>query len=242
MDISVCYSCLCTSGCYRKFHEGAHSEYRAIDLLLSDDRDCADHPVVTESGNPIGQLFEILPHVSAHALARTFSLRRIWSDATNTLQLLERVYEFLGQQYRSCAEYSKRGTRSSLLMLGTVCTPAWKPPWPRATSSAESSRGLLRGSLVVHHVDPASTSTANDAAFPSKGDISLPLFDHLVGKREQRRRNFEAERLGCLEIDHQLELGGAVDRQLGRLGAPEDTAGLDACASIRVRKAVAVAD
>jgi hypothetical protein len=34
-----------------------------------------------------------------------------------------------------------------------------------------------------------------------------PLFDHLVGAREQRRRQLEAERLGHLEIDDELKLG-----------------------------------
>jgi hypothetical protein len=32
-----------------------------------------------------------------------------------------------------------------------------------------------------------------------------PLFDHLVGEREQRRRHLEAKRLGGLEVDDELE-------------------------------------
>ena len=40
------------------------------------------------------------------------------------------------------------------------------------------------------------------------------LFDHLVGAREQRRRHFEAERLGSPQIDHELELGCLDDRKV----------------------------
>jgi hypothetical protein len=34
-------------------------------------------------------------------------------------------------------------------------------------------------------------------------------FDHLVGSSDQRGRHCEAERLGGLEVDHQLDLVGA---------------------------------
>ncbi len=36
----------------------------------------------------------------------------------------------------------------------------------------------------------------------------LKLFDHLVGAGDERRRHSEAERLGGLEVDHELELRG----------------------------------
>jgi hypothetical protein len=42
-------------------------------------------------------------------------------------------------------------------------------------------------------------------------------FDHLVGACEERRRDFDAERLGGLKIDHQIELDRQLDRQIGGL-------------------------
>ena len=48
------------------------------------------------------------------------------------------------------------------------------------------------------------------------------LFNHHVGARKQRRRYGEAERPGGLEIDHELEFGRLLDRQIGRLVTPEN--------------------
>src|ERR1700745_4189526 len=53
--------------------------------------------------------------------------------------------------------------------------------------------------------------TPQDVRVVPLGDIcsaaNCSLFDHLVGTGEQRGRYVQAERLGSLEIDHQLVLG-----------------------------------
>jgi hypothetical protein len=46
-------------------------------------------------------------------------------------------------------------------------------------------------------------------------------FDHLVGDRQHFIWNGEAEFLGSLEIDHQLELGGLLDGKVARFGSPQ---------------------
>ena len=47
-------------------------------------------------------------------------------------------------------------------------------------------------------------------------------FDQLVSSCEQFRRNFEAERFGGLEIEHEFKFGRDLHRHLPRLCAFED--------------------
>jgi hypothetical protein len=71
--------------------------------------------------------------------------------------------------------------------------------------------------------------TRGDLAGRTEGDPShaagcktdnlqfFDLFDHGVGNGNQRRRNLDAERLGGLKVDDELESGGLHDRQAGGL-------------------------
>jgi hypothetical protein len=60
-------------------------------------------------------------------------------------------------------------------------------------------------------------------------------FDHLVGACEERRRDFDAERLGGLKIDHQIELDRQLDRQIGGLSPLENLTRIDAGLTINIR-------
>src|SRR5262249_26625202 len=66
-------------------------------------------------------------------------------------------------------------------------------------------------------------------------------FDYLVSGSEQRRRHIEAEHPGGPGIDGQLELVRLHDRQVRRLGALEDAAGIDADLTKRILDAGSVA-
>src|SRR5262245_61534760 len=67
------------------------------------------------------------------------------------------------------------------------------------------------------------------------------LFDHLVGAILYRLRHSNAECLGGLDVDIQLDLGGLLDRQVSRLIAFQNPAGVDAGRTKRVRKTGSVA-
>src|SRR5215510_1578887 len=71
---------------------------------------------------------------------------------------------------------------------------------------------------------------------------SKRLLDHLVRAAEQREWDREAECLGGLEVDNQLDLRGLLHRHIGRPLALEDPAGVDADLAEQVPKIGTVAD
>jgi len=54
------------------------------------------------------------------------------------------------------------------------------------------------------------------AGVTGKRTFINPLFDHLIGLSPQQLRHCEAERLGHLQVDDELEFCRALDRKLGR--------------------------
>jgi len=61
------------------------------------------------------------------------------------------------------------------------------------------------------------------------------LFDHLVGAGEQCRRHGQTQRLRGLEVEYQLELGRLLHRQIGGFLALEETTGVLADQTERIR-------
>jgi hypothetical protein len=52
------------------------------------------------------------------------------------------------------------------------------------------------------------------------------LLNHLIRAAEQWQRDGQAERLGALHINDQLDFGGLLDRQVGWLFAFQNPAGV----------------
>src|SRR5262249_42200310 len=55
-----------------------------------------------------------------------------------------------------------------------------------------------------------------------QGMSAAKSLDYFVGSNEDGLWNGQAQRLGGLEVDRQLELGGLLDGEIGRLGALQD--------------------
>src|SRR5262249_5925510 len=66
------------------------------------------------------------------------------------------------------------------------------------------------------------------------------LFDHLVGAGEECRRDFEAERPPCSQIDDKLEPRSLLDGQISRFRAFENLVHEGSCPTPNVRKIYSV--
>src|SRR5262249_37976630 len=58
-------------------------------------------------------------------------------------------------------------------------------------------------------------------------NVPPTLFNDLIRPQQQRRRAGEAEPLGGLAVDDQLELAGLLDREIGRPGTTKDLIDVD---------------
>src|SRR6516162_8037286 len=77
--------------------------------------------------------------------------------------------------------------------------------------------------------------------FHSEPPSRFTSLDHLVGASKQRDRKGKTKHLGCFEIDYQFDFRRSLDRQVCRLLALENTAGIYASLTIGIRGTACVA-
>src|SRR3989442_9124886 len=116
----------------------------------------------------------------------------------------------------SKARANGRGSKDSLTL--TLPLRPSSPPSPVHTILAADGKARFR----FHDSDaPPGLLTAGWPGVQSPG-CAAALLDHLIRPQQQRRRDREAERLGGLHVDDQLEFRRLLDGEIGGLGALQD--------------------
>jgi hypothetical protein len=131
----------------------------------------------------------------------------------------------------------RRKCRKSMAR-SVLCSAALRP--------VEMTRGVKLDRLVALDDDldvglaPNATIGDGCAARPAIA-TSRRLFDYLVGTAEHHRRDCDADGLGRIDIDDEVEFGRLDDRQVRRLGALEDAPGIDPNLAVSITEAGAIA-
>src|SRR6516162_6399040 len=112
---------------------------------------------------------------------------------------------------------------------------SWLDPTPHAIA-VYTSQPL--SPVVTQHSLPSGRYSLLGPDFHRLDRTSLRLahlFNHLVGEREQGRRNVDVERLRRLQVDDEFKFACLHDGQIGGSLALEDAAGIDADLPIFVK-------
>jgi hypothetical protein len=80
---------------------------------------------------------------------------------------------------------------------------------------------------------PADAERFGDAAYLPRITPAVSL-DHLVGERQQGRRQIQTECLGSPQVDDELKFSRLYNRKVGRFGALENASGVDTGLTIQV--------
>src|SRR5262245_51190498 len=112
---------------------------------------------------------------------------------------------------------------------------SWLNPTPHAIA-VYASRPL--SPVAAQHSLPSGRYSLLGPDFHRLDRTSLRLahsFNQLVGAADQRQRNGKAEGLGSLQVDDQLDFGGLLYRQIGRLLTLENLGGIATGQTVRFR-------
>src|SRR4029453_16675862 len=108
---------------------------------------------------------------------------------------------------------------------------------PKMRMTASPISRMLPGSLAEGHY-----AHQRPGLDEHRGAGQRALLDDLVRPLQQRLRDCEAERLGGLEVDDQLELRRLLDGQVAGLGTFEDPLHVVSRAPLQVKKVRAIHD